>query len=893
MCGLGIGTSPAGAATFTVDTTDDDGTKNACVLATADDCSLRGAFGLANSTVGSDIIGFDVPGGGTKTFTLGSALPNLTGPTEIRGYTQAGSSVNTGGWFADAFSSGGAGSNAVLRVEIDLNDKANSSPRGGVILSGSESSISGVAIYGAPEPDSGQDFPAVTIRGLGPINVTGCFIGLKADGTVPDSEDRNGGAGINLESGSFDRIGGLTADQRNVIAGNNGSNGAGGIRVEGGASHRIQGNLIGTRPSGLSDAADDFDFSNGSRGGIEVRGFNPGIVPITNLSIGGTAANAGNLISGNVHDAGSGGVEIGGPWTTEEVHVLHNRIGTDVTGLAALGNAALAGIGVRAPAEVRDNLVSGNLHGVSLFGEDAGSTVQGNRIGTDREGDNALPNTGSGILLEGDDSLIGGTTASERNVISGNGNFGIGTVFSNGNMSGNEVQGNYIGTALDGRTALPNGGGGISLDGPVDNTIGGAAVGTGNVIAGNTGPGIRFGLPEGFDNDANEVIGNKIGVDKNGAALGNSGPGVQVHNGLNDVIGRPAAGEGNVIANNGGDGVLISGQDEDVSGQQGFRNDGNSVRGNSIFANGGLAIDLGEENGDESDDGDGVTANDAGDGDSGNNELQNFPLVNAALPGSSTSVRGLLNSRPNTHYAIEIYSTPTCDASGNGEAQQYLGSTAADTNALGNAQWTTTVATTVPPGQFVTATATDPAGDTSELSACRESGTQVGDPPDPPGDQQVIVPPRQQQPEPQPSTPQPQGPAPNPCADKKPPITSLKKAGVKNDKRGSKLLLKGRSADHRDCPSGVARVDVSLARVAGRTGVNCRFLKKPDRLGLTRAQNCRKPVLFKATGTDKWTFTFPVRLPRGLYRVQARGTDKSRNKETPKKKRNIVFFEVK
>src|SRR5215208_4965075 len=129
MCGLGIGTSPAGAATFTVDTTDD--------------CSLRGAFGLANSTVGSDIIGFDVPGGGTKTFTLGSALPNLTGPTEIRGYTQPGSSVNTGGWFADAFSSSGAGSNAVLRVEIDLNDNAGSSPRGGIVLSGSESSISG------------------------------------------------------------------------------------------------------------------------------------------------------------------------------------------------------------------------------------------------------------------------------------------------------------------------------------------------------------------------------------------------------------------------------------------------------------------------------------------------------------------------------------------------------------------------------------------------------------------------------------------------------------------------------------------------------------------------------------------------------------------------------
>jgi hypothetical protein len=890
-------TAPAGAATFTVDTTVDDGTKIGCVLATADDCSLRGAFGNANTSAGADIIEFAVPGAGVKTFTIGSALPNLTGPTEIRGYTQPGSSTNTNGWFTNAFSAAGAGSNAVLQVEIDLSDKANSSPRGGIILSGGESSISGVALYGAPEPVSGQDFPALTLRGGGPVNATGNFIGLKANGTLPDAEDRNGGVGINIEGGAFDRIGGRFDDQRNVIAGNNGTNAGGGIRVEGGANHVIQGNLIGTRPSGLSDTNTDFEFSNGQFGGIEVRGFNPGIVPITNLTIGGTADNAGNLISGNNHSAGA--VDVNGQWTTEEVHILSNRIGTDVTGLAALPNSAVAGIVTGAPAQIGDgqlngNLISGNFHGLRLQGPNAASTVQGNRIGTDREGDNALPNSGSGILLESDDSLIGGTAAGERNILSGNDRFGIGTISSSGQISANDVQGNYIGTAIDGTTAMPNDAGGISIDGGLENTVGGAAAGTENVIAGNNGPGVLLALPEGFDNDANEVIGNKIGVDKNGAALGNAGPGVQVHNGLNDVIGRPAAGEGNVIANNGGDGVLISGQDEDGSGQQGFRNDGNSVRGNSIFANGGLGIDLGEESGDEADDGDGVTTNDAGDGDSGNNELQNFPLVNAALPGASTFVRGFLNSRPNTAYTIDVYRAQSCDASGNGEAQEYLGSATATTNAFGDALWSTTVTTTVPLGEFVTATATDPSGNTSELSACRESGTQVADPAIAPEDQQVIVPPQEQQQQPQQTvTPQQQGPAPNPCRDKKAPITTLKKTGLKNDRRGAKLILNGRSGDHRDCPSGVARVDVSLARVAGRTGVNCRFIKKPNRIGLTKPQNCRRPVLFKATGTDKWTFTFPVRLPRGLYRVQARGTDKAKNKETPKKSRNIVFFEVK
>src|SRR5215213_4816596 len=228
-CVVAVGAGRAEAATFVVDTTVDDGAKSGCVLATADDCSLRGAFGQANSTGGADIIEFGVPGTGVKKFKIDSALPNLTGPTEIRGYTQPGAAANTNGWFADAFSAAGAGSNAVLQVEVDLNDKANSTPRGGIVLSGGESSISGVALYGAPDPTAGQDFPALTLSGGGPVNATGNFIGLKADGTLPAAADRNGGVGINIEQGAFDRIGGVANDQRNVIAANNGSNAGGGI----------------------------------------------------------------------------------------------------------------------------------------------------------------------------------------------------------------------------------------------------------------------------------------------------------------------------------------------------------------------------------------------------------------------------------------------------------------------------------------------------------------------------------------------------------------------------------------------------------------------------------------------------------------------------------------
>jgi hypothetical protein len=127
------------------------------------------------------------------------------------------------------------------------------------------------------------------------------------------------------------------------------------------------------------------------------------------------------------------------------------------------------------------------------------------------------------------------------------------------------------------------------------------------------------------------------------------------------------------------------------------------------------------------------------------------------------------------------------------------------------------------------------------------------------------------------------------CPDRRPPITTLKRRGVR---RGEVLKLRGTSRDRGKCASGVRRVQVSLARVRGRTGVNCRFIRRPNRYRLTRRRNCRRPVLFTAKGKRRWSFTFPLELKRGRYRVQARATDRARNKETPKKRRNIVPFRV-
>jgi hypothetical protein len=137
---------------------------------------------------------------------------------------------------------------------------------------------------------------------------------------------------------------------------------------------------------------------------------------------------------------------------------------------------------------------------------------------------------------------------------------------------------------------------------------------------------------------------------------------------------------------------------------------------------------------------------------------------------------------------------------------------------------------------------------------------------------------------------QPETPRGEQCTDPVPPITTLRNAGL--TVRSNRVTLVGTSRDPDPCASGVQRVEVSMARVSG-TDLNCRFIRSTTRFVITPFRNCRRPVLFSARGTTDWSFTFRVRLTPGKYRAQARGYDNVRNKETPKKRRNIVYFEVK
>ena len=141
---------------------------------------------------------------------------------------------------------------------------------------------------------------------------------------------------------------------------------------------------------------------------------------------------------------------------------------------------------------------------------------------------------------------------------------------------------------------------------------------------------------------------------------------------------------------------------------------GNRITANAIFDNGALGIDLGSG---------GVTTNDVGDADIGANDRQNYPvLIGAAPDGGNTIIQGRLNSVAMTTFELQFFANAACDLSGHGEGETFLGSAVVATDESGNASFTESLTAAVPLGHFVTATATDPGGNTSEFSRCLPAG---------------------------------------------------------------------------------------------------------------------------------------------------------------------------
>jgi len=703
------------AATFTVNTADDhnDGTCNGA------DCTLREAINAVNAGSGGDTISFNISGGGVRTINLTSGLPDINRTVTIDGTTQPGFSgtplieLNGAGAGLTVTGLSFNAQNCIVRALIINRFTGfgiNTDSFAGLVVEGSYigTNAAGTAAQGNGSGGIRINISNVTIGGTtaaarniisgntgngisvvsGSATIQGNFIGTDAAGTsaVPNTVD-----GIAISGGSA-TIGGTAAGARNVISGNNGANFPSGIGIyiTGGSGSQIQGNFIGTNASGFGKIP--------NQTGILISG-------AANNTVGGTTPAARNIVSGNL----STGISIVNAGATNNL-VQGNYVGPDVTGGVALGNGDgtngdgirvgqigtnPSGITIGGTAAGAGNVISGNsFEGLLLFNDLNGVNVQGNLIGPDATGHFSLGTQREGIFINTTSpgaATIGGTSAAARNIISGN-ETAIGL---NTQATGIVIQGNYIGPDITGSAALPNTDLGIFVS--TNNTvIGGTAAGAGNVISGNGSDGIAIGNTS----SGTLIQGNFIGTKADGVgALGNKANGVDIFtNSLNNFVGGTAAGAGNRIAFNTFAGVAVD------------TGTGNAILGNSIYSNNRGGIDLTPL---------GVNANDGCDSDTGPNNKQNFPILTTVTPGTpNTTISGTLNSTASTQYRVEFFASASCDSSGNGQGQIFLGSTNVTTDGSCNGSFNFIVADSLITEPFITATATDPNNNTSEFSAC-------------------------------------------------------------------------------------------------------------------------------------------------------------------------------
>jgi hypothetical protein len=323
---------------------------------------------------GPDEVAFDIPGSDVHTIDLSSALPSISEPIIIDGLSQPGTSPNA--------NPAGVGLDSVLLIEIN-GANAGLLPDGVLDLAAGNSTVRGLVINRAQGPD-------IELKGSGNDLIAGNFLGTDASGTAvfpPNSSSGGTLDGVFLKSSANNTIGGTVAADRNLISGNGGN----GIEIPLylDTGNLIDGNLIGTDITGTKA------LGNGETG-VATYGGNG-----SDSTVGGTAAGAGNVISGN-----RVGIRVAGPYVVER-----NLIGTDPSGKLNVGNAQT---GV---------LVSANGSGAQIVG-------------------NTIAFNGTGAMGQGAGVQINsGTTNGNGNLVSQNmifSNFGIGIELGALGQTGNQ-----------------------------------------------------------------------------------------------------------------------------------------------------------------------------------------------------------------------------------------------------------------------------------------------------------------------------------------------------------------------------------------------------------------------------------------------------------------------
>ncbi len=698
------------------------------------ECTLRAAIEEANARVGKQIVNFDIPAdqatAGIFEIQVSSSFPLIIDPIVIDATSQMGYQP-------------GAPAVELNAIPMGMN------PSWGFQIVSGNSEVRGFSLYKFSKN-------AIVLQSNGGNRVRSNIIGSNAQN---DPAIGNGEDGILIFNSANNIIGGTTVAERNIIS-RNGQAGTGGygVRIEGMGStgNEVIGNYIGTNVEGSQS------LGNGQGGVL--------ITDAPENSIGTSEPDTGNLISGNTGH----GIRIQNPQAQGNV-ISGNVIGLDLSTTQVLGNTRHgvlisngAGSGniigglTAVPGLDAGNMIAGNLmNGIRLRA--MGQSVLGNTIGTNILDFPGLGNGENGVSIDADDNAVGNGNTNGINIISGNmqsgilvsgpgknnyidgnyigtdatgllgraNNIGItvrqsasnklfrniisantshGILVAGSDATANQIEANYIGTDVDGFNALGNGEDGILLRGALNTLI------RYNVIADNgvgavIGGGVSIlGKDEGGVTDAkqananNQVIANYIGTDVLGNPLGNAFDGVLVQNSSRNIIGPD-----NLIRDNGFVGVLIF---KDSYG------DGNLISANRIFDNGFIGIDLGF---------DGVTANDPLDIDGGANELQNFPVINTIIGNPINLVQGVISSKPNTAYTIEVFSNSVADASNHGEGELFEGAFPVVTNGSGDGAFLGGFGKSQA-GDCISVTARENASnDTSEFSICETISDPVFD----------------------------------------------------------------------------------------------------------------------------------------------------------------------
>jgi titin len=698
-------------STFWVTNTGDNGGVNPAPGAGTG--TLRQAIIDANADSATlATIDFNIASSGMQTISLSAALPTITHAVVIDGTTEP-------GWQANSLPLTGAsaGDNAIWTVTLD--GSLLGSTGDGLAIAAGGSTVQGLLV---------QNFSSgIHLTTSGNDRITGNYLTSTTQGVF-------------LDNVANCTVGGTTAGARNLFASNNN-----GVQIQGtGATgNQVQGNFIGTDGSQLLTS------------GVAVN-----IWDASDNIIGGTASEAGNVIGSSyvaIYLTGDdSSIPVSGN-LVEGNYIGLNAAGTagfpqglGHTGIVLLGNVSDTTIG-GATAPARNVLSGWSAAGVytapifdfsgttaTILAAPTGLVVESNYIGTNAAGSAALvPNEGSvyGIWTT---NGTGSTTVS-GNLISG---LSLAILL----VSPGQLQGNLIGTDATGTQPIPNGYG-IEADISGD-LIGGTTPGAGNTIAFNNGPAVSVGSP-GPLNDGILATGVRI---QGNSIYGNSGPGIDNLDQKQFLLGSPLFDAnwpggpftGTNTASFSGLSLTQTGSTLSYSGTltglastrysvsfDVFSPDGTEYFGSyytflTTDATGQVTftnLSYPAPSGYPTNQGAITAYATAHPPHSQGNYEQNFPVLASASSGSSTVVSGTLNGAANTTFTLDVYASPSADPSGFGQGQYYLGNTPVTTDSNGNASFSADFSAAglpggvLPAGWSISATATDPGGNTSQFSA--------------------------------------------------------------------------------------------------------------------------------------------------------------------------------